>query len=397
MVLNANRAVLIALILGLTLGQMAKSESFANEPAVGCHKYTCKTSSQVFSTGTCASYDVNTDTYYLLKCDGSTYCASDVDDLNWTCYKNPDPAPTQNYPGEKCSKDTDCIYSQGCSVTGVCRGLDVGANCTNSEYCSPGNSCQSVDGVYVCAALIGVDKSGCASDYDCVMNAGCNINSTTVLTKNFCRAYGSYEAGSVIYSASCVSYESPLCASGYCFDIDEGVEYFCTETLKNAKAIPTPCYDTQANDCNSNIDTKTNTYLIGSCDCAYNKMGEGYCSLYNGDAPNVKFREQIAKWYNSDSIKKCNTVRRFFPISATCATNFWDSKDVATLVYYSASVSSYVTQQGAEQCVYDIFLTDYEAAKKSYDNGGDSDGGNGDGDDSAVALTASALILAMLA
>ncbi|CAG9328933.1 unnamed protein product [Blepharisma stoltei] len=374
MVSKATSLMLLLSFFAVITAEYAEKEDYTLEidqklgsNAAGCSMYRCKKSSQTFSSNVCSWYDKNYDIYYVQTCLESQTCTAGTKaGENYTCITTPT-TKLQAYPGEKCSTAADCVNSVGCT-NGICEGTATGSACTTSAQCIPGDSCQKVAGTDVCTELIPVGKTGCANDYDCAYNAGCNIVSATTLTDNTCVEYLSLTPGSQVQELSCVGNYTNLCSSGYCAKTGTGTtaQYLCTDELKSNHSLPWKCYSTESEACVSNVDTHTGLYAISTCSCSFSPHGDAYCKPLLGDTPYKRLTQQNYKWVTSKYVSSCNTERRLWPSNLNCIQDYWTDTEAATMIYYGYALSSYTEIQGAEDCVMNVFEYEYLAAKKAY-------------------------------
>jgi len=136
--------------------------------------------------------------------------------------------------------------------------------------------------------------------------------------------------------------------------------------MKSPKPIPTVCGSTQAENCNSITDKLTNYTIHGKCNCAKNKNGDGYCSVYPGDLPNSRLRDLSNSWFQSSAIQHCNSHYR--QPGSKCMNDWWDNCSVERWNYYNLFAQYYQDIQGSEQCVLDTFYSDYVSAKTAFAN-----------------------------
>lgn len=341
------------------------------ESATGCASFKCKTSKQEFVSDTCQWLEATTNTYYVLKCaDPTLTCQPSGKSLNWTC-QMPAVSLKNYYPGEKCEAFTDCDpnFSTDC-VNGICQGTAIDSPCDVSDQCVPGSSCQGQAGSKKCAALISADQSGCADDFDCVFTAGCDIESNTDNTQNYCRTLSSKIPGDQLASSySCNNNVNYICNSGFCGITNDGNTAYCTVEMVTDGKIPKACTESGSSvACNAVPDTKTGYSYPGKCICSQNGAGDGYCDLNPGDSYILDVKKTALKWLFSEAITNCNTKRRFLPNSLTCAKNNWDKDHYDAYFYYHVRESYYIEAYKSEQCVLDTFFSVYEEAKQNYED-----------------------------
>jgi len=89
-------------------------------------------------------------------------------------------------------------------------------------------------------------------------------------------------------------------------------------------------------------------------------------------------------WMMTSTSNQCNTVRR--AAGTKCMYDWWSKSNSDRYTYYYLKATNYAQIQNVQDCVGQVFLPAYLAAKKASDS-----------DSSAGLLTISALILGYLA
>ncbi|CAG9311135.1 unnamed protein product [Blepharisma stoltei] len=342
-----------------------------------CKKYTCKLPTQEFVSSTCGYYGGTEPTVYAQPCpNSSTYCKLNTTSLNYTC--QPFIPTYYSFPGDKCSPDKECYegYSQSCT-DGICVGLKKGKPCTSSYQCDPNSSCRNIDGTLQCAPLLEIGQTGCYKEFDCVYNAGCNVTSTTDLSKNTCIPYGSIPPGTEISIETC-SWSENLCSSHICVQKTAGDETaICSGNIESSSQMPASCILPAGTtlQCQSKLDNYTDTISLSNCLCGYNSGGNSYCELFPGDVPMQAYYRELKKWQESSAIKNCNTYWRY-PIdngeNLLCIKNNYDKARYESLYYWYLYSSLYPQIYGAEDCVLKTFFPDYFQAGENGGDGKDS-------------------------
>ncbi|CAG9319221.1 unnamed protein product [Blepharisma stoltei] len=333
---------------------LAVSGALPSNP--NCPVYTCKSVNQTFTNITCVYYtkSATTSTYYVNPCTSlkAPYCTPSVM-ANSTCEPTPSTPPLNAWPGEKCTKNSDCnsLHARGGCVGGTCVGSALNEICYTNDDCNPGLRCFNE----ICQPQIPIGQSQCTSDYDCVNGAGCNVANTPI--NSVCYPY--FSIASHLPVGDCTSDNiSYLCNSGYCMN-NNGV-YECMNTL-SSKTFPNICQ--VDGDCYSTRDDFfPSGVLWGTCYCGYNPTATSYCSLYFGDKPYVQAITYLKKWIQSTNINSCNTMRRF---NTECISDWWDAKDYSAYNYYTLNAYFWPLIEGSDNCTQQVYLPNWYAAKKN--------------------------------
>jgi hypothetical protein len=241
-----------------------------------CPAYTCAPS----NNSACLYFSPSVNTNYLSPCAetsfASSYCPWDnsLQDkyLNVTCS-----APPQflgRLPGDRCFNSLDCL-SGVCNKT-TCIGQGLNQPCNDTEECDVGMRCKQT-----CVPLLRIGEQGCETDFDCNINAGCNLEGKT----GSCTRLFSLDIGERVNCNSTIGF-SNLCKSATCNQTDAG---YCTYPPVSHKALPIQC--TSDSDCygvNNNSET-----VQSVCSCGFNPTGASYCSPLTGDPPGLEFVEMV--------------------------------------------------------------------------------------------------------
>jgi len=197
---------------------------------------------------------------------------------------------------------------------------------------------------------------------------------------NTCVQYGALPAQHPLFT--CFDGSNLLCSSGTCALKNSGTpdEWACTIPLSNVNKIPNSC-DTN-NPCQSVSDPYFDPpySIIEPCSCAWNKNGTSYCPAFPGDSVATDYLKYHITWLNSTNAQNCNTMRRS---SMECIKDHWNTKSYNKHRYYYDYLYYYAQMQDAEECVKEVFMSDYEDAKN-------------DADESAVGLIISSIFLISL-
>jgi len=198
----------------------------------------------------------------------------------------------QNVDGEACNNNTKC-FSGNCN-NGVCKGIDIGAQCDASSECTIGYYCtgtnRSLDNS-TCQKQLAA-ASNCSSRWDCVNNADCVNEVCTPL-------YSLPEQ--TVFTTSMLAH---VCQSGFAYG------GFCTGlTYQGA----TGDYITNGTDlkCNYTFTANYNqTIPHPEGACAYDGTFTQYC--YFPGTNSALFQSMVTKlknYYNGPALSK-HTLRR---------------------------------------------------------------------------------------
>lgn len=320
--------------------------------ALTCPNYKCKT----LTSPQCIEYNAATLTYYSHPCSSSAPYCPITSAANSSCTATPVTPSSKNYPGIKCSLAADC-YSGNCT-NGLCQGENQGSPCTSgltqNIQCNPGLFCNIGASTPTCLYLFKAGET-CTSDYECTYGTMC-YNQTT------CTKLGSIATGMPVAASECVNSMSKYCASEQC-NLFANNTAVCVDRYKNTHSIPYKCVDSTT--CVSNTNSKTNTYLSGTCTCGSNSDGYAYCSLFPGDGYYSKYLDKLKKYDASTSISNCNVDVAYAP---SCMTSHWDKTDLYEYQYYYYMYQNYVGLHNAEDCTIKVFFPAYHGYKDNYDD-----------------------------
>lgn len=319
-----------------------------SEADLACPSWSC--ADQSVSMGSnCLVFTEANNSVYLQNCTAQltqygaqeTYCDTTAfySDIYQSIQCTPDANPTNQLPGSACSSNSEC-YSAVCT-SAVCIGKTQGATCSMSQECNVGLYCTRDS---VCEALIGVDQSGCYSDYDCFIGGSCNsISSSKAGT---CLAMYSLADGAIVPCFNSNG-NSTLCASGSCVvDYPQTMTGHCTTAPMLTDSFPKICLTNS--DCvgkNSRGETFT-----GVCKCGFNPYGHSFCTPFAGDSPAADFLTTYRAIVQTNSVDICHTSERY---SAACVENLAYSKGsndaLAVLQFYNST--NYGDYQSNDACV----------------------------------------------
>lgn len=322
--------------------------------ALTCPNYQCKTLANL----QCIEYASATLTYYSYPCKTSAapYCPI-TSGASSTCTAAPVTPSSKSYPGIKCSVGSDC-YSGMCT-NGYCQGLAQGSPCSagvsQNVQCNPGLFCNIGSTVPTCLSLFQVNEQ-CTSDYECTYGTGCYNQAT-------CKQLGSISSGGSVAASECINSMSKYCESEQCHVFTSNNTAICVDRFKNSHSIPYKC-TTSAN-CVSNTNSKTNSYLNGTCSCGNNANGYAYCSLFPGDGYYSKYLNKLEEFDMSSSITKCNIDVAYH---SSCMNSHWDKSDLYEYQYYYYMYQYYTNLYDAEECTIKVFYPSYYGYKSNYDD-----------------------------
>lgn len=258
--------------------------------SIVCNPYQCAPAEFKMPSNFCSvSYN---NTFFLAPCDTSHYCEIPTGQ----CQKIPSNLPQPQYPGEPCTKSSDCTTNS--CVQSICKGLSSNSTCLSHEECDPGLRCYKES----CQKQLDVTDMNCFNDFDCINSAGCNLPQWSMT--GTCTAYFSVPVGQLV--SDCIEGVSYLCKSSECKKIGKFGNFgYCKASFISVKPSPVKC--TSSNDCKG---TDGLIEDLSDCICGYNSAGNAYCEVFSGDLPALEYFET---WQKAlvQSLGRCNTVRRF--------------------------------------------------------------------------------------
>jgi len=346
-------------LLFLSPGLCFTEYSVEAEEAIVCSSYTCKLSTQEFTSETCVYYDPSGNgTYYATNCTNVAYpyCPESAG-KNSSCAIKPNPTNAAKWPGEKCVSNDDCstYATKGC-IEGICRGSGVGESCTSQNNCDPGYHCANS----TCVLQLEIGEKGCSEDGDCVNSAGCDIATNAKPGTGVCVKYLSVEEYHRVQSCDPTYFNNSLCASYLCGT--QCYMSYCLPRLPSLNQPPVAC--SSDSDCPSVTDPQYEMPLYSQCKCGYNPEGKAYCGLFPGDTIYGKFLDKLSDYLASSALLYCNTERRFNPV---CMKDWWGAKNMAIYSYYDTLIKDYPDIQNNQDCVAEIFNTKYISISQQYE------------------------------
>lgn len=292
-----------------------------------CPAYKCKSTSEQFSDQTCIFYEQKGEIYHIEPCEHPVerICLYS-EKFNSTC-SAPKKYNTLKYPGEKCMGDEECRYASfgGC-IKGYCKGsIDF---CTDNSFCEPGYFCKSNS----CVSQLNTNEI-CQNDFECKNDSGCD---------GVCKKYLSAQQYETVNK--CENGTNYVCESTRCFaNITENLNY-CLSFLPRLQ-YSAECQD--STNCISKTDHKLGVSIQSECKCGMNPYGRKYCEVLNGDVEFLYYLQQLVKWYQSDNILKCNTLRRE---NKVCIQDQWDQENALKLVFYKERIINFPRIQDNDYC-----------------------------------------------
>lgn len=135
------------------------------------------------------------------------------------------------FTGENCTFDIECLSNM--CYNNKCNAAVVGNSCVAGQ-CEAGLYCNEM---HVCVAQMPIGTRQCTSDYQCVNNAGCDLDSLKV---GICRRYFTAEAGSRVACGSTLGDVNILCQSGTAVVDTFSPGYcVCVEAPTSLASLPT--------------------------------------------------------------------------------------------------------------------------------------------------------------
>ncbi|CAG9328665.1 unnamed protein product [Blepharisma stoltei] len=320
-----------------------------------CNIYQCKPQKVEFEPDQCI-FNFTATTYYLSLCPEDQYCPPITSPGNSSCEAIPN-TPQQAWPGETCNVNITCAF--GTCQNKFCQGKTVGTACTQTGECNPGLYCSTTTNK--CATQITIGGNGCHNDYECVNNAGCNITGDGT---GQCVGYLSVEVDDEI--AQCANHYNLLCESTLCGTIN-GTNV-CGSSVASASIIPMMC--TSDGDCFSEGDPALGIGYGSSCQCSYGFQGIKYCGLFPGDPIASNYFELLKAWYSNANVTLCNSLRRDNP---ACVKSHWSTKHALEYTYFRLWYQMYSQIQDNDECVMQIYTSNFWNSKDEYDEYGNPD------------------------
>ncbi|CAG9315931.1 unnamed protein product [Blepharisma stoltei] len=305
-----------------------------------CKAYGCDTKNP-WATETCLTYQEGSNKFAIKECENKLYCNTQEtlgnEWMNSTCGPAPTVAPA--YPGMQCKANSDCL--SGKCIGGACRGAIQNDPCNDDYDCNPGLYCYALNMVFRCVPQIPIGQQGCATDYDCVTNAGCNATKEYPIGE--CVAYFSVQLGTEVPCP--ISGTNYLCESGSCYNNGKDDRGVCVPPPKSVNFGAT-CQT--SNDCmgiNSN-----NQSFVGQCQCGYNPWGYKYCNAFAGDPPGALFVKKVSPLYKLSQITMCHTALRF---NTNCLDMVASMTGANANIYYSAllNFTNFPAYMENDECV----------------------------------------------
>lgn len=256
-----------------------------------CWLYECKSQSDW-----CVHPIASNKTYQLSTClDSRPYCDTSnmaIDSLCSSTY--PKDGSTLAFPGEPCSKDSDCELDLCLGST--CFGKVLNEDCESNLECNPGLRCH----LGKCSTL---QRSGsaCESDYDCIPSHGCN--------NRVCTEYFSLAAGTIVSDCNNGDQTSLFCAESSCIYNSKSRVGICIPPYKSVNASPACTSSAQCVGESTYNGVKYSK--VSSCQCGMNALGNMYCFPHDGDDSAVEFRKWWKRFIGLGYLGVCNTERRF--------------------------------------------------------------------------------------
>ena len=272
-----------------------------------------------------------------------SYCPFTDFSTDSQCIATP-PAPIAvGYPGDPCSSNLTCIYSN--CQHGICQGFIPSTPCSDTGQCTAGYRCEYGK----CKVLLPIGPSdgegndaNCTTDYDCVNSGVCDNGN--------CYNYFSKEETDPV--SSCENGVNLACKSGLCY------KGFCLSEKMTSLHKPTaPC--SSDDDCNSNyyLSPPHKLNFSSGCQCGMNQKRQKYCGMFPGDKTMKKYIEIFKEWMDSSEVKSCHSYSR---TNLNCVKHYWSSSKYSTLAYYMYRVNNARVLVDVEDCVKEIVFFGYD-------------------------------------
>jgi Dickkopf N-terminal cysteine-rich region len=312
-----------------------------------CPQYSCTSFYNPLSAGQCIqSVKVNENQVLTLGvCQGLyyTYCPPVL--TNATCQLPPS-SPSVNYvsAGEPCALDENCLDTK--CINGRCAGFGPGTACTRDTQCEVGLYCNQT-----CLTQLTEGKQ-CSRDEMCTNNYACH--------NGLCAPYFSLKGAANL--SSCTDNINLLCDSGVC-DTNANNSYCVPGTIQSDELGSSCYYDNQCF-----INVTNDDYSINystKCQCGYNGFGISFCGLAPGDEIYVNYTNSMKSWLSSTNATFCHTTRR---TDLECIKYYLPYDSYVTLAYYQAYALQYAQILYNDECVKNIFQTNYWNLLQEFNN-----------------------------
>lgn len=307
-----------------------------------CPSYECKAQNQVFDDYTCSYYDIDDTSYFLSSCSSETFSQCLLKSNTNSSCTQPSFKPTPKWPGESCNnRDNSLVCYIGECVDDICQGSLLGERCPNTNYCNPGHFC-SLD--KVCVKQFANGDKGCTDEYECENGLGCD--------GGVCRKYLSVKPNEEI--SECINSSNLLCESSFCYSNSTTFKNYCLDFLTKLPDNPLKCETDDQ--CKSEVDPASGTYINPGCQCGLNPDRKKFCGLLPGDIEFRDYLKQLKSWFDSKEIKGCNSNRRFHE---SCISDNWEYKKALKLSYHQETIANYAKIQMNDYCVESMILAKY--------------------------------------
>lgn len=321
-----------------------------------CLKYTCKPDKELWPAGFCSIQ--REDSVVIKPCPDGLDC-----DFDTGYCQNKTESKAKALPGDYCTLASDC-HSYNCT-NNACVGSFLLEDCKSTSDCHIGLRCN----YGACWPQLPEDDWGCSTDYDCENNLGCHFASHTT-TRGNCVRYMSLSKEPV---TDCKDYAHRLCNELTCLAVNGQGYGVCTDAFETDFSLEATCDD------NSDCKAKNDKFTVNSdCVCGYSSKGKSHCRPALGDAVGLQFSYYLKKWYGSDEILQCHSLRR----EASSCMEKWEKYDDLLFAYYGYYLGAEVHQN--LDCVKETLTSDYWEVYQEPDS-------------SASVITASLLVLVGLA
>lgn len=310
-----------------------------------CSGYSCSSNPYTSLSGFCIVQEGAT--FSLSICDDEYYSYCQPSQQDTLCSLPPMVNDlNSSYVGEPCVYDRTCIDSV--CTKGICTIESTSKECTYNSMCSQGYFCNTT--ISTCTPLLSSkSNSMCTSDYECQYNSGC--------VDSKCVPYFTLESGSLVNN--CINNINLLCTSGSCRS-NSDASYSCVSNKASAQSLPIQCQGNQ--DCVINDGNITYTTR---CICGHNQLAQAFCGLAPGDKDFVQLMSLYKSWVTSKYVTNCNTERR---LMMPCIQTYSNPEFYAKINYYTLKVENYPLLINNDECVQQIYHSDYYNALALYNS-----------------------------
>ena len=306
-----------------------------------CPTYSCAS----LPVGECVQYNATNNSYNLHSCLAGQFCPVALDsESNENCLTLPPSSQSFGYPGDTCTKNSDCSgLAQNCTK-GICYGFGVDHSCSDQPDCGVGLMCENVGTNGTCQFQIPPGKA-CKTwvyDMNCINGDVCN--------NEVCVPMYSQPNGAIVST----DYGVESCASGFYESfIGFPEEGMCAPAPVSPVAefpIPcqpgTPCYSADGR------------WSI-PCQCGVNAQGSAFCPVFPGDDLYQNFLTLMKQYVNQSNPALCHILNFGEEACGAPQTLFTALNKAKVTVDYQVAI------QDNTDCIKNTFTSAYWSLMQS--------------------------------